>query len=92
MGFYIQLPEPKNKAEQLVQIYDATILPLQPEAFEDVPPEMALICVVDNGPFEAVGLVIDHEDFINKIRPDERPRTWMMMDKVKAHELTGYRG
>ncbi len=54
MGFYIEVPSPKGKAQQLADLHGATILPLRPEAFEDVPEGLALVCVVDNGPFEAV--------------------------------------
>lgn len=71
MGYYIQVPDNKGKAQQLVNLHAADLLPMRPEGFEDVPEDKALICVVDNGPFEAAGLVIDREDFIDKITEDE---------------------
>lgn len=71
MGHYIQVPNNHDKAQQLVDLHGAIILPQRPEGFEDVPEDKALICVVDNGPFEAAGLVVDREDFIDKIAEDE---------------------
>lgn len=119
MGYYIEVPNPKGKAQQLAELHGATILPQRPEAFEDVAEGQALICVVDNGPFEAAGLCTSREDFTDFTTPDDlgpdgergrgpggiptfamrsehqaqgrqRPRTWLLMDKAKAHELAGY--
>ena len=122
MGYYIEVPEQKGKADQLVRLHNARILPGRPKTFEDMPGDMALICVLDNGPFEAAALVIDGEDFIEltteeddfgpdgeitegpggipvytirseaQEQGDQRPRTWVMMDKTTAHQLAGYTG
>lgn len=119
MGYYIQVPDNKGKAQQLVDLHSAEILPRMPAQFEDVPDGKALICVVDNGPFEAAALCYSERDFEQFDAPDEsgpevetrvgpggipvyvlrstyqaqgqqRPRTWLLMDKAKAHELSGY--
>jgi hypothetical protein len=95
MGYYIQVPENEGKAQQLVGLHGATILPMRPEAFEDVPEGQALICVVDNGAFEAAALCYSREEFIEFTSPDvttghQRPRTWVLMAKALAHELAGY--
>lgn len=71
MGYYIQVPENKGKARQLAEMHGATILPQRPEAFEDVPDGQALICVVDNGPFEAAALCYSREEFEVFARPDD---------------------
>lgn len=64
MGYYINPDnEPKGKVQKLVDLYDAVILPLQPEMFRDVPRDKALICVVDNGLFEAAGLCYCEKEF-----------------------------
>lgn len=95
MGYYIQVPENKGKAQQLVDLHDATILPMRPEAFEDVPEGQALICVVDNGAFEAAALCYSREEFVAFTSPDttsgyQRPRTWVLMAKDLAHEVAEY--
>lgn len=91
MGYYIQVPENKGKAQQLVMLHDATILKQCPATFEDVPEGKALICVVDNGPFEAAALCysareLEEFDALNDIRP----RTWLLMDQALAHQLAGF--
>lgn len=119
MGYYVQVQKPKGKAQQLVSLHHATILPQRPEAFEDVPDDKALICVVDNGPFEAAALCYDRQQFMAFTAPDEigpssferrggiptltlrseyqargdqRPRSWVLMDKAVAHRLANYQG
>ena len=92
MGFYIQTPEPKQKVTQLTDLYGAERT-AQPAALDDVPADKALVCVVDNGPFEAVALVHDEREFTEFTLPqqqDPRPHTWLLLDKAKAHELAGY--
>ncbi len=117
MGYYIEVDEPKNKAQQLVDLHGAVILTRQPDSFENVPDGMALICVVDNGPFEAAALCYSAQEFAEFAAPDDvgpstledhgdiavlnlrseyqeqgdqRPRTWVLMDQILAHKLTGY--
>ena len=122
MGYYIETSGPKDKAVWLEAEHEAWILPIRPEGFEDIPEGQALICVLDNGPFEAAMLVVDREDFIEltnvpdepgpdgelstgpggmpvytlrseaQERGDQRPRTWVMMEKTRAHQLAGYSG
>src|SRR3990170_1893636 len=116
MGYYIQVPEHKNKAQQLVNMHGAIILPGRPEAFEDVPDDLAIICVVDNGPFEAAALCYSRNEFItfttadetgpsgiehrggaivvtmrspHQERGEQRPRTWVLMNKPLAHRAAG---
>lgn len=91
MGFYIEVPNDRGKAQQLADLYGATTT--QPTTFEDVPEGQALLCIVDNGPFEAVALCYDADEFADFNDPeDQRPRQWMLMNQAKAHELSGYTG
>lgn len=96
MGYYIGVPKNKGKAEQLAKLYGAQILPAQPHSFADVSDGKAVICVVDNGPFEAAGLCYSEREFESFAAPDmagpQRPRIWVLMDKTLAHELAGYGG
>lgn len=89
MGYYIEVPHNKGKAQQLVELYGAEILSKAPE-FWVKGPKQAIICVVDNGPFEAAGFCFSRRELEDFKVPDGRPRTWLLMDRKKACELTGY--
>lgn len=92
MGYYIQVPQNKGKAQQLVDLYGAEILPRMPATFADIPEGKALICVVDNGPFEAAGLCYserEFEAFDAMDKGDQRSRTWVLMERVLAFQLAG---
>lgn len=54
MGYYIQTNGSKGKASYLVATHNATVLPEAPN-WADVPKDKAVVCVVDNGIFEAAG-------------------------------------
>lgn len=90
MGFYIQGPA-KSKAQYIVSEYDGKIIAC-PKKFADIAPDKALICVVDNGAFEAAGYCFGEREFTAFSNPDDiRPKTWLVMDKNKAEELSGYK-
>jgi hypothetical protein len=91
MGYYIQTPQNLNKASQLAKMYGATVVSC-PESFESIPTDKALLCLVDNNLFEAVGFCYSKEEFEAFKIPDGRRRTWMLMDLKKAKELTGFDG
>jgi hypothetical protein len=87
MGYYIETPESKNKAGQLVNLHQAEFV-LSPEKFDLSGPD-ALICVVENGGFDAAAIAFD-EDERNAFLPsthDRRPRTWLKLSKTKVLEL-----
>jgi len=89
MGFYIQGPS-LCKAQFIKSEYDGDFID-QPESFDDVPDDKALICVVSNGAFEAAGYCFSDREFIAFTRPsDPRPKQWMLLDKKLAEKLTGY--
>ncbi len=85
MGYYIEVPNHKFKASQLVELYGAEIV--------DKPhwggPE-GLVCVIDNGPWEAAGFAFSEAEFKEFARGDGRPKIWVQMDRAKAEELSGY--
>ena len=89
MGYYIEVPRDKEKAEQLVQLYDAEIVP-RPSSLSEIPNGKALICVVDNGLFEAAGFCYSEREFKDFVFDDGRPRKWLIMDLGKAKKLSGY--
>lgn len=92
MGYYIQVPDNKGKAQQLVTIHGAEILPGQPASFGDVPEDKALICVVDNGPFEAAALCYDEREFGAFAVPDEvsLPDVEQMPSGIKVNLQSSY--
>ena len=81
MGYYIETAgQLKNKAQYIVDKYDAIIL-------DGVPPKSmvndlttVLICVVDNGPFEAAGVCYDIGEYEVFTQPaDGRPKQWLLI-------------
>lgn len=85
MGKYInQTPDGKplqrhHKAAELVKA-GAQLLFDTPKTWEE-----GLICVVDNGPFEAAAYVQDERDLreFSSIEDDFRPRVWLKWDRAK---------
>jgi hypothetical protein len=91
MGYYIQGPA-LGKVFHLVNKYNANMVHVDDAegALED--DKLAVICVVNNGAFEAAGYCFDHNEFLAFTDPkDDRPKTWLTMDKDKAEELSGYK-
>ena len=94
MGYYIEVPEDKGKAQQILDLFGGRILPEAP-AFEDAGANEAIICVVDNGSFEAAAFCYNPDELRVFKEPDQgqqRPRTWLIIDRTKARQLTGYEG
>jgi hypothetical protein len=91
MGYYIQGPA-HGKADMIVQEHGGRILASTPRSLSEVEDEEAIICVVDNGPFEAAGYAYSDDELRAFQEPsDFRPKTWVVMDKEKAEELSGFR-
>lgn len=90
MGYYIQTDGIKNKATEIANQHSGLVLDHVPESFDSVPSNMAIICVVDNGHFEAAAFCYSKEEFEVFMTPDGRPKTWMLMNRDKAEELTGF--
>ena len=90
MGFYVEVPHPRNKAMQLVNLYKGQIVP-KPAFFADIPEDKALIVVVANEMFEAAGLAFCDSEFRDFTDPhDNRPKQFVLLDKELAHKLSGY--
>ena len=91
MGYYINEPKmgARFKAATLVEEYGAEqTLPTPPS---NVPPDKALVCVVENGLFDAAAFVFSDREYHEVIRPDGRPRTWLLMDRAWVVMVTGYK-
>jgi len=90
MGFYIEVTKNRGKAQQIVKLYGGRIVHYAP-TFDDITQNDAIICVVDNGLFEAA-CFCHSQDELRRIWSGitGRPVTWVIMDRTKACELTGY--
>jgi len=90
MGYYVNVPEHKNKVAQIESLYGGKRIQ-KPVEFADIPHDKALIVVVDNGAFEAAGFAYNAEEFREFTSPDDwRPKEYVLLDRDKTFELTGF--
>ena len=87
MGYYIQTDAAGGKAAYLVANHAAKIISEPPAV---LPSDRAVICVVDNGIFDAAGYCYGQRELEAFARADQRPRTWLLMDLAVARKLSGY--
>ncbi len=91
MGYYIQVPENKGKAQQIVNLYGGRIVE-QPLSFTEKKLNEAVICVIDNGMFEAAAFCYSQEELDYFINDNTgRAKTWVVMGWDTACNLTNYR-
>lgn len=84
MGFYIEGPT-KGKVSMLLKVIGARIIK-QPKEWQN-----DLVCVVDNGAFEAAMYVYDPSEFgrvVDREDDDNRPHVWLTVPG--ASKLSGY--
>ena len=77
MGIYLEPPVSTSKAQWLIDNLGATKLD---GPNEEIGENDILICVVENGLFDAAGVMFndqERDDF--NIADDPRPRTWLSM-------------
>ena len=94
MGYYIQTGTLHGKARAIAEAHNGEIVSA-PKQWSDIPADKALVCVVDNGPFEAAGVCVDEQEFESFVlTPDsgrQRPRDYVLLDRAKAFELSRFR-
>jgi hypothetical protein len=92
MGYYIKTGENVGKAEYLIAREGAMELLDVPNSLSELPSGLeGLICVVDNGPFEAAGFIYNDRELEAFTDPsDYRFKRWLTMPLDKAKELSGY--
>jgi hypothetical protein len=90
MGF--QIPGPtKGKIQYLVDTYQAVLLDEPPRDFENIPDDQAIICVIDSLQYEVAGYAFSRQEFsFLDDHSDFRKRTWLLMDKTKANQVSGF--
>lgn len=84
MGYYIEVPENKRKAKQLVDLHSAKI---EPGPFFDPTGERVGICVVENPMFDAAAIAFSESEMQVFAEPDGRRRTWLSLPREKVIEL-----
>lgn len=93
MGYYIECEHPVGKAMQICRDHGAERSTWAEcrEVVQNATSDKAVIVVVNNGMFEAAGFAFDVDEFKAFTLPDdERPRSFLIMDRKKAEELSGY--
>lgn len=92
MGWYINVPQNRNKAQQLIDLHSARRCTFEEARTALGNANIAPICVVENGYFDAAALIFSESELRSFSDPDDlRPRTWMLMDREKAEVLSGYK-
>jgi hypothetical protein len=87
MGYYInnvkgvQLP-PIRKADWLKSLAGAK------EVSHPISFQPDLVCVVENGPFDAAAFAYSEEEMNEFLRPDGRKKTWLIVPE--AAKISGY--
>lgn len=91
MGYYVNHETLGNtgKAQKLIDNFKA--VEAQAPHFSAIPEDKALVCVVENGPFDAVALAFSEQEMKEFMCLDGRKKTWLYMDKKLAHKLSGYK-
>ena len=88
MTLYLNLPDGTGKLEYLSGLSGSEVLPSRPRGLDEVPNHKALICVLDNGTFEAAGYVVSETDFAAWANSTgDRSETWLLMDRQIADDL-----
>lgn len=60
MGFYLEVPNNHLKAEQMKELHGAVVT-LRPKSLRDIPKGKILLCVVQNGSWDAIGIVYSEQ-------------------------------
>ena len=90
MGYYIEVPNHRGKAKQLVELHGGEIVP-PIKAVKDIPKGKILVVVMDNGGFEAAGVAFDQQELQAFTHPlDKRPKTFILMDEEVVYSLQPY--
>ncbi len=90
MGF--QIPGPTTgKVQYFVDVYQAVVLARPPRSFNDIPDHQAIICVIDTIQYEVASYAFSQQEFsLLDDHTDFRKRTWLLMDKTKANQVSGF--
>lgn len=85
MGRYIQTDSFKNKAAIICEQFNGQVVSAETagQLINDLD-SVAIVCVVDNGPFEAAAYCYSVNEFNAFNRPeDRRPKKWIAIQDVE---------
>jgi len=84
MGYYINPTDNSSKEDWLER---HAIVSVNPK-WSDIPDGCLPLCWVDNGPFTAVAIAYDEEEFDDFMDPsDNRPKRWFVVQKEYLSEF-----
>lgn len=88
VGYYIETPVAQAKAAWLVGNDKASPCPHPPGSISELDEDHILVCVVENGPFDAAGVCHNDRELERFNDPrDLRPKTWLVMERGVALEM-----
>lgn len=86
MGYYVNHPA---MPKELFLNMEGLELDYQP-TWPPCDPSLALVCLVDNGPFTAALVVYGKGEFEEANRPsDPRPKRWFLLNRADAIKFSG---
>lgn len=89
MGYYIQTGTAKGKATEIEREHGAIRVTQDDAQHCIVDPALAVIVVVDNGPFEAAAFAYNKDEFeAFTLTHDRRPKVFLVMDRKTAKAVT----
>lgn len=86
MGYYLEVPQPKNKAVQILALFPGSFRIPHPKLISDLSKEV-YVCVVENPglPFDAAALIYDLRELQIKGWPGEtRKRDWLCIPTAEV--------
>lgn len=87
MTRYLQTAQPLDKAGQLLRNFDAVEVAPHELSLPTTVPNVVLVCVVQNGPFDAAAVVEDERDLRDFSAEDGRPKRWLLVNRTVANDL-----
>jgi hypothetical protein len=70
----------KGKSAELLKNEGVSVINQIPTNLREIPEDKSLICVVDNGYFEAAAFIYDQRELNDFSDPyDKRPKTWLLV-------------
>ena len=86
MGLYLEVKNRFDKAMQLKRDHGAQVVN-KPKLLSDIPRNKTLVCVVENGTFDAIGVCFNQAELEAFAFPDRRRKTWMLIDTVEVIKM-----
>ncbi len=87
MGYYIETAFPTAKAMQIIADHSGRVIE-KPSSFHAIPDDQLLICVVENGFFDAAAVCYNESEFEEfGYHNDPRTKTWVLLKRETVLKL-----